>query len=78
MNSSIIAQICSSAVTIVGLIIGYLSLRAKNQGLLNKVDDVHTLVNSNLTTAQDRNAQLTATLTAAAIPVPPTPSKDVS
>lgn len=39
-----------------------------------EVKDVHTAVNSNLTASQDRNAQLTATLTENSIVVPQVPT----
>lgn len=58
-----ITQICTAAVTIVTLILGFLSQR--KQG-----NQIHTAVNSNLTQAQNRNEQLTAALTASNIDVP--------
>jgi hypothetical protein len=76
MTGPEITTICTTALSIATLICGYLSLRAKNNVVETKVDDVHTLVNSNLTAIQDRAVQLTATLTEHNIPVPPPPGKE--
>jgi hypothetical protein len=48
------------------------------QSYLNKgkIQEVHTLVNSNLTTVMNRVDQLTRLLTASNIPVPPKPGSE--
>jgi predicted nucleic acid-binding protein len=71
MTGAEVTEICTSVVTIAGLLFGYLSLRAKTEKVATTLEIVRTDVNSNLTAAQNRNAQLTASLTAAAIDVPP-------
>jgi hypothetical protein len=63
VNIAAITEICSTVVTVATLIIGFLAQsRATSK--------VHDAVNSNLTAQQDRNEQLTRTLTAAGVVVP--------
>jgi hypothetical protein len=55
----------SQGIVLLGVILGFL---ANRRGIRN----VHTLVNNQLDRQLDRNAQLTRTLTASGVDVPPT------
>jgi hypothetical protein len=60
--------------TFITTVLGMVLSRNRTNVVSAKVDDVHTLVNSNLTAAQDRNEQLTAALTAGNVNVPISPA----
>ena len=60
--------------TFVTTLLGMILNRNRTNAVSAKVDDVHTLVNSNLTVAQNRNEQLTAALTAGNVNVPVSPA----
>ena len=63
MTGAEITTIIVALITNATLIVGFFAQRKQGS-------EIHTAVNSNLTTAQNRNEQLTAALTSAAIPVP--------
>ena len=80
MNAAELTTVCSTVVTLAGIVVGYLKLRLEQRktnvhvsAVSDKVEVVRQDVNSNLTTAQNRNEQLTAQLTASGIAVPETP-----
>jgi succinyl-CoA synthetase alpha subunit len=66
LDASIVTTVCTTVVTVVTLIIGFLSLRKQGNA-------THAAVNSNLSLQQERNEQLTAALTSANVIVPKSP-----
>jgi hypothetical protein len=71
--TQVITTVCGMIITLGLAWIGYLKLRAGNEGVKSDVRDVHSLVNNQLDRQLDRNAQLTRTLTGAGVDVPPAP-----
>jgi hypothetical protein len=74
MSASNWIQVIGQAITLLGLVTGWRSLRVHQRKLSSGQDEIHVMVNSKLDAALARGVQLSDTMKDAGLDVPAAPA----